>query len=124
MITGEPLSETIIRERRSGVGSLLPRLDLAELYGVTTSHLDKAVRRNRERFPDDFMFQLNNQEFTELIFQIGIAKKGRGGRRWPPCCFTEMGLAMLSSVLGSKPASAVNIEVMRTFTRLRRLSRS
>jgi hypothetical protein len=95
--------------------------DLAELYEVTTFNLNKAVRRNHERFPEDFMFQLNNQEFADLKFQIGIANSGRGGRRTPPYCFTEMGVAMLSSVLGSKRAISVNIEIMRTFTRLREL---
>jgi hypothetical protein len=72
--------------------------DLAILYGVTTFNLNKAVKRNLSRFPEDFMFQLNVEEFKSLIFQIGISKKGRGGRRYLPYAFTEQGVAMLSSV--------------------------
>ena len=71
--------------------------DLAELYNVTTGNLNKAVGRNIERFPDDFMFQLSDQEFTDLIFHFGRASWG--GRRTPPYAFTEQGVAMLSSVL-------------------------
>jgi hypothetical protein len=93
--------------------------DLADLYGVTTGNLNLAVRRNAERFPEDFMFQLNNQEYRDLKLQSGIARWG--GRRRPPHAFTEMGVAMLSSVLSSKKAVSVNIEIMRTFTRLREL---
>ncbi|MEK7449992.1 MAG: ORF6N domain-containing protein [Planctomycetota bacterium] len=76
--------------------------DLAILYGVTTFNLNKSVKRNLERFPADFMFRLSPEEFKSLIFQIGISKKGRGGRRYPPYVFTEQGVAMLSSVLRSK----------------------
>lgn len=96
--------------------------DLAELYGVPTKTLLQAVRRNRSRFPADFMFQLSNQEFSVLRSQI-VTSKGqetRGGRRYQPCAFTEQGVAMLSSVLRSPAAVAVNIEVMRAFVRLRR----
>jgi hypothetical protein len=95
--------------------------DLAELYGVTTSRLNEQVSRNRERFPEDFAFQLTQQEFTSLMSQIAISKRGRGGRRKRPWVFTEHGVAMLSSVLRSPAAVRVNIEIMRTFVRLRRL---
>jgi hypothetical protein len=95
--------------------------DLAELYGVTTFNLNKAVKRNAERFPQDFMFQLTAQEFASLIFQTGISKVGRGGRRHFPYAFTEQGVAMLSSVLRSDRAIKVNVAIMRTFVRLRQL---
>lgn len=93
--------------------------DLATFYGVTTGNLVKAVKRNIDRFPSDFMFQLTRQEFTGLLFQNGTSK-GRGGRRKPPYAFTEYGVAMLSSVLRSKRAVQVNIEIMRTFVLMRR----
>jgi hypothetical protein len=92
--------------------------DLAPLYGVTTGNLNKAMRRNRERFPSDFMFQLTAAEAQSLIFQFGIAK-GRGGRRYRPYAFTEQGVAMLSSVLKSERAVKVNITIMRAFVKLR-----
>ena len=96
--------------------------DLAELYGVTTGNLNKAVKRNLDRFPTDFMFQLSAEEAGDLIFQSGISKReGRGGRRTPPYAFTEQGVAMLSSVLNSDRAVAVNIEIMRAFVRLREM---
>jgi hypothetical protein len=79
--------------------------DLAALYGVTTFNLNKAVKRNTDRFPEDFMFQLTAEEASTLRFQIGMSKgKGRGGRRYLPYVFTEQGVAMLSSVLRSKRA--------------------
>ena len=96
--------------------------DLAALYGVTTFNLNKAVKRNTDRFPEDFMFQLTAEEAGTLRFQIGMSKgKGRGGRRYLPYVFTEQGVAMLSSVLRSKRAVQVNVEIMRAFVRLRRL---
>ncbi|MBC8290287.1 MAG: ORF6N domain-containing protein [Planctomycetes bacterium] len=95
--------------------------DLAKLYGVTTGRLNEQVSRNRDRFPDDFAFQLTQQEFTSLISQNAISKTGRGGRRKRAWVFTEHGVAMLSSVLRSPTAVRVNIEIMRTFVRLRRL---
>ena len=96
--------------------------DLAELYEVETSNLNKAVKRNIDRFPQDFMFQLTKKESESLRFQLGISKsEGRGGRRYPPYAFTEQGVAMLSSVLRSKRAVQVNIEIMRAFVRLRQL---
>ncbi|HJT87009.1 MAG TPA: ORF6N domain-containing protein, partial [Bryobacteraceae bacterium] len=76
--------------------------DLADLYHVTTGNLNLAVRRNRDRFPPDFMFQLTNSEHAALILQIARSKNGRGGRKTPPYAFTELGVAMLSSVLHSK----------------------
>ena len=76
--------------------------DLAELYGVPTSRLNEQVSRNRTRFPDDFMFQLNKEEAEALRSQIAISKTGRGGRRYLPYAFTEQGVAMLSSVLNSE----------------------
>ena len=79
----------------------------------------KAVKRNAERFPGDFMFQLSPEEVTRLRFQIGTSKPGRGGRRYAPYAFTEQGVAMLSGVLRSPRAVRVNIEIMRAFVRLR-----
>ena len=93
--------------------------DLAKLYGVETFNLNKAVKRNLHRFPNDFMFQLTKEEYDALIFQIGISKKGRGGRRFLPYVFTEQGVSMLSSVLNSDRAIAINIEIIRTFVKLR-----
>lgn len=103
--------------------------DLAELYGVETGALNRAVKRNIERFPEDFMFQLTPEELdalrcqfgtSNLRSQFGISKK-KGGRRYLPYVFTEQGVAMLSGVLHSKRAIAVNIAIMRTFVKLRRL---
>jgi hypothetical protein len=101
--------------------------DLAALYAVPTKVLNRAVKRNRERFPDDFMFQLTAEEVETLRFQNGTSilrsqfgtSKGRGGRRYLPYAFTEQGVAMLSSVLRSKQAIEVNIAIMRAFVRLR-----
>jgi len=93
--------------------------DLAELYGVLTKNLNKAVGRNIDRFPEDFMFQLTEEEADSLRFQIGTSKLGRGGRRYLPRVFTEGGVAMLSSVLTSDEAARVNISIIRTFIRLR-----
>jgi len=94
--------------------------DLAELYGVTTGNLNLAVRRNKSRFPQDFMFQLTAEEAKSLLLQTARSK-GRGGRRTPPSVFTEQGVAMLSSVLRSEQAVQVNIAIMRAFVRLREL---
>jgi hypothetical protein len=108
--------------------------DLAELYGVTTGNLNKAVQRNIDRFPEDFMFQLTDEEVKSLMSQIVISKisnpnlkfqigrsSSHGGRRNLPYAFTEQGVAMLSSVLRSPRAVEVNIAIMRTFVQLRRL---
>ncbi|PQA82522.1 DNA-binding protein [Limnohabitans sp. TS-CS-82] len=94
--------------------------DLAMLYGVETSALNRAVKRNPDRFPADFMFQLDAQEWENLRCQIGIASS-HGGRRAAPHAFTEQGVAMLSSVLNATRAVQVNIAIMRTFVQLRRL---
>ena len=94
--------------------------DLAVLYGVTTGNLNKAVKRNYQRFPSDFMFQLTDQEATALIFQSGRSRP-RGGRRHNPYAFTEQGVAMLSSVLRSERAVQVNVAIMRAFVSLRRM---
>ncbi len=95
--------------------------DLADLYGVPTRALVQAVKRNINRFPPDFMFQLNSQEAEDLRSQIVISKKGSGGRRYAPYAFTEQGVAMLSGVLHSPRAIAVNVAIMRTFVRLREI---
>jgi hypothetical protein len=94
---------------------------LAELYEVTTSRLNEAVKRNLRRFPDDFMFQLDEEETRFLTSQFAISKRGRGGRRTLPYVFTEQGVAMLSTVLNSERAIVVNIAIMRTFVRLRQI---
>lgn len=95
--------------------------DLAELYGVETRTLNQAVRRNPERFPSDFMFQLNVREMEIWISQIVISKSKNMGLRKRPLAFTEQGVAMLSSVLNSPRAIQVNIQIIRTFTKLREL---
>jgi hypothetical protein len=94
--------------------------DLAKLYGVTTGNLNKAVKRNQDRFPPDFMFQLTDEETKNLIFQIGRSRR-HGGQRHNPYVFTEQGVAMLSSVLRSKRAAQVNVAIMRAFVGLRRM---
>jgi hypothetical protein len=95
--------------------------DLALLYGVETKVLNRAVKRNLQRFPLDFMFQLTPEEADVLRCQIGTSKKGRGGRRYLPYVFTEQGVAMLSTVLNSERAILVNIEIMRAFVKLRQM---
>ena len=93
--------------------------DLAELYDVETKQLKRAVRRNANRFPDDFMFELNKEEFDNLRNQIGTSSWG--GTRYAPMAFTEQGVAMLSSVLNSDRAIKVNIQIVRIFTRMRQM---
>jgi hypothetical protein len=95
--------------------------DLAALYDVETKELLRAVRRNLDRFPKDFAYQLTPQEFALLRRQFGTSNIGRGGRRTCPWVFTEQGIAMLSSILRSQRAIDVNIEIMRAFVRLRQL---
>lgn len=95
--------------------------DLAELYGIETKVLNQAIKRNTERFPEDFMFQLTESEWETLRSQIVTSKKGRGGRTYLPNVFTEHGVLMLSSVLNSQRAIQVNIQIVRIFTRLRNL---
>ena len=93
---------------------------LADFYGIETKALTRAVRRNIERFPSDFMFQLTTKEFNHLRHQSGTSSSW-GGRRYRPLFFTEQGVAMLSSVLRSTRAVEINIEIMRAFVRLRQL---
>src|SRR5437763_14813088 len=95
--------------------------DLAELYQVLTKNVNLAVRRNQERFPEDFMFQLTAEEAESLRFQIVTSNTGRGGRRYLPYAFTEHGVAMLSSVLRSPRAVEMNILIIRAFIKLREL---
>jgi hypothetical protein len=93
--------------------------DLAVLYGVPTKQLNKAISRNPDRFPDDFMFQLTKEEVENLRFQFGTSSWG--GHRYQPYAFTEQGVAMLSSVLRSKRAVRMNIRIMRAFVQLREI---
>ena len=93
--------------------------DLAELYGVQTKRLKEQVKRNLDRFPDDFMFELSKNELTNWRSQFATSNKDIMGLRVPPFAFTEHGVLMLSSVLKSKRATQVNIQIMRTFVRLR-----
>ena len=96
--------------------------DLADLYDVQTKVFNQAVRRNRNRFPSDFMFQLTDREYHSLRSQIVTLNSGRGRhRKYLPYAFTEQGVAMLSSVLRSNRAVQVNIEIMRAFVRLREM---
>ncbi len=104
---------TLIRGQR-----VLLDHELAALYGVPTKSLNLAVRRNRERFPEDFLFQLTTEEVSNLRFQTETSRR-HGGRRYLPYAFTQEGVAMLSSVLRSNRAVQVNIEIMRAFVRLR-----
>lgn len=106
----------LLREQR-----VMLDADLATLYGVETRVLVQAVKRNLARFPADFMFQLHAAEWATLRSQ-SVISNGRGGRRTAPYAFTEQGVAMLSSVLGSSRAIAINIEIMRTFVRVRALA--
>lgn len=108
--------------------------DLAVLYGIQTFNLNKSVKRNVQRFPIDFMFQLTKEEYESLIsqiaisnnknltFQNGISKSKRGGRRTMPYVFTEHGILMLSSVLNSEQAIAINVQIMRTFVKMRQFA--
>lgn len=116
LIPKASIEKTIVSLRGHNV--LLDK-DLATLYGVTTSALNQAVTRNIDRFPRDFMFKLNKKEFNLLKSQI--VTSSWGGTRKPPRAFTEQGVAMLSSVLQSKKALQVNIEIMRAFVQLRQL---
>lgn len=93
--------------------------DLAKLYEVETGALNRQVKRNKTRFPDDFMFKLSKEEYENLKCQNGISSLEHGGRRSQPTVFTELGIAMLSSVLKSERAAQVNISIMRTFVKLR-----
>ena len=116
VIVAATIAQSIVRLRGHKV---LLDADLATLYGVPTKVLVQAVKRNLERFPEDFMFQLSAEEFEDLRSQS--VTSSWGGRRYTPYAFTEQGVAMLSSVLKSPRAIAVNIEIMRAFVRLREL---
>jgi len=95
--------------------------DLADLYDIETKRLKESVRRNIDRFPEDFMFELTPAEFESLRSQIATSKIGRGGARYLPMAFTEQGVAMLSSVLKSETAIRVNIQIIRIFTKMREM---
>ncbi|WP_116810254.1 ORF6N domain-containing protein [Steroidobacter cummioxidans] len=114
----ERISHSILMLRGQRV---LLDANLAVLYGVPTRALVQAVKRNLRRFPEDFMFQLTADEWATLRSQLVTSNEGRGGRRYAPHAFTEQGVAMLSSVLKSSHAIAVNIEIMRAFVRMREL---
>jgi hypothetical protein len=109
--------QTLIYEFRGH--KVMLDFDLAALYGVETKRLKEQVRRNISRFPEDFMFELNSDEFEFLRSQIATSK--RGGTRYLPMVFTEQGVAMLSSILNSEKAVQVNIEIMRAFAQYRAL---
>jgi phage regulator Rha-like protein len=117
MIPATAISERIYFVRKTRI---MLDADLAELYRVTTKNLNKAVKRNVQRFPADFMFQLKPKEIQFLRFQSGTSSRtNHGGRRYKPYAFTEHGVAMLSSVLHSDRAVQVNIAIMRAFLQLR-----
>ena len=109
-------SIVLLREQR-----VMLDAELADLYAVETKVLLQAVRRNSDRFPEDFMFQLSKEEFAILRSQSVTSRSAWGGRRYPPYAFPEQGVAMLSSVLRSSRAVQVNIEIMRAFVRLREM---
>ncbi len=103
-----------------GIKIMLDR-DLAELYGVETKRLKEQVKRNRERFPVDFMFELTDSEFTNWRSQFATSNSDKMGLRYKPFCFTEHGVLMLSTVLNNAKAIQVNIQIMRIFTQMRKL---
>jgi len=117
-MTDKPLQiQNIIYEIRGH--KVMLDSDLAKLYEIETKALNRAVKRNIDRFPGFFMFQLTEDEFNSLRYQIGTSNDGKGGRRYLPHAFTEHGVLMLSSVLNSKKAISVNIEIMVTFIKMR-----
>jgi aromatic ring-opening dioxygenase LigB subunit len=118
LVPRERIEQTILVIRGHNV---MLDSDLAQLYGVIVGRLNEAVKRNEDRFPSDFMFQLTKPEFEHLKSQIAISSSKWGGRRHAPYAFTEQGVAMLSSVLRSKRAIQVNIAIMRAFVQLREL---
>ena len=119
MVLSERIEKAILSIRGHRV--ILDR-NLAAMYGVSTRDLNKAVSRNLDRFPEDFMLQLTRSEFNDLKFQFGTSSWG--GTRKPPRAFSEQGIAMLSSVLRSKRAIHVNIAIMRAFVKLREFAAS
>jgi len=118
LVPAERIERAILQIRGHKV--MLDR-DLAELYGVPTKRLNEQVRRNRDRFPADFMLRLTGEEVRSLRSQIATSKPGRGGARYRPYAFTEQGVAMLSTVLNSERAIEVNIAIIRAFVRLREI---
>ena len=118
LVPRERIEQTILVIRGHNV---MLDSDLAQLYGVTVGRLNEVVKRNEDRFPSDFTFQLTKPEFEHLKSQIAISSSKWGGRRHPPYAFTEQGVAMLSGVLHSKRAIEVNVAIMRTFVRLREM---
>ena len=118
LVTTEQITEKIYLIR--GVKVMLDR-DLAALYRVETKRLKQAVRRNINRFPNDFMFELSKEEFANLRSRIATPTFDKRSLRYPPMVFTEQGVAMLSSVLRSDRAIQVNIQIMRTFTKMRNM---
>ena len=116
-----PLREEYISQRILTIRGYRVMLDadLASLYDIPTKAFNQAIQRNMDRFPEDFMFQLTEEEFTALRSQFVTSKIGRGGRRYIPYVFTEHGVAMLSGVLNSHRAVQVNIAIMRAFVRMR-----
>ena len=94
--------------------------DLAELYHSETKFINRAVKRNASRFPEEFMFQLTEQEWQHLRFQSGTSSEGHGGRRYLPCVFTEQGIAMLSAVLHTETAVNVSVDIMKAFVAMRK----
>jgi len=115
MIAPRNIQRTILLIRRQKV---ILDMDLAALYGVPTKSLNRAVSRNRDRFPPDFMFQLSQEEFASLRYQIGTSKS-RGGRRYAPYAFTEHGAIMAATVLNTPRAIQVSVYVVRAFIKLR-----
>lgn len=118
LIATEQITEKIYLIR--GAKVMLDR-DLASLYRVETKYLKQSVRRNINRFPDDFMFELSKEEFSNLKSQISNASSDQRRLRYTPMVFTEQGVAMLSSILRSDRAIQVNIQIMRTFTKMRNM---
>lgn len=118
LVSSEQITEKIYIIR--GVKVMLD-WDLAALYRVEPKYLKQSVRRNINRFPDDFMFELSKEEFENLRSQIEISESDKRNLRYPPMAFTEQGVAMLSSVLRSDRAIQVNIKIMRTFTKMRNM---
>lgn len=118
LVATEQITEKIYHIR--GTKVMLDR-DLASLYRVETKYLKQSVRRNINRFPDDFMFELSKEEFAELKSQIANIDSDKKNLRYSPMVFTEQGVAMLSSILRSDRAIQVNIQIMRTFTKMRNM---
>ncbi|MBS1599091.1 MAG: ORF6N domain-containing protein [Bacteroidetes bacterium] len=117
-----PPDEVVIDKiYKIGTKKVMIDRDLAELYGVETKRLKEAVRRNISRFPPDFMFEMSAEEFEILRTQFASSKSGIGGLRYAPYCFTEQGVTMLSCILNSERAIAVNIQIIRIFTKMKEI---